>query len=74
VTLRMLDPSAGSELALRNSKGQALHRQLPKAEISHVQESLKRTDAATDSQIDALVYELYGLNEEEIKVAEGGAK
>jgi len=28
---RMLDPSVGSELALRNSKGQALHKQLPKA-------------------------------------------
>jgi len=28
---RMLDPSAGSELALRNPKGQALHKQLPKA-------------------------------------------
>jgi hypothetical protein len=26
---KMLDPSAGSELALRNSKRQALHRQLP---------------------------------------------
>ena len=26
----------------------------------------------TDEQIDALVYELYGLTEEEIKVVEGG--
>jgi hypothetical protein len=33
---RMLDPSAGSELALRNSKGQALHKQLPKAKTPHV--------------------------------------
>jgi len=47
---RMLDPSAGS--------GQALHKQLPRAKTPHEQESLKRTIEATDSQIDALVYEL----------------
>jgi hypothetical protein len=28
---RMLEPSAGSELTLRNSKGLALHKQVPKA-------------------------------------------
>jgi hypothetical protein len=27
---------------------------------------------ATDAQIDRLVYELYGLTEEEIKIVEGG--
>jgi hypothetical protein len=27
---------------------------------------------ATDRQIDALVYELYGLTEEEIKIVKGG--
>jgi hypothetical protein len=27
---------------------------------------------ATDGQIDALVYELYGLTEEEIRIMEGG--
>jgi|WetSurMetagenome_2_1015567.scaffolds.fasta_scaffold08893_3 type I restriction-modification system DNA methylase subunit len=35
-------------------------------------ESMKREIAATDRQIDFLVYELYGLNEEEIKIVEGG--
>ena len=50
-----------------------LHRQLPKAKTPPEQESLKRTIAATDNQIDALVYELYGLNEEEIRVVEGVA-
>ena len=34
----MLDPSAGSELALRNSKGQALHKQLPTAKTPHERE------------------------------------
>lgn len=28
-------------------------------------------DRGTDSQIDALAYELYGLTEEEIKIVEG---
>jgi hypothetical protein len=28
--------------------------------------------AATDRQIDRLVYELYGLSEEEIRIVEGG--
>ena len=62
---RMLDPSAGS--------GQALHKQLPKAKTPHEQESLKRTIAATDRQIDSLVYELYALTEDEIRVVEGTA-
>ena len=44
---------------------------LPKAKTPHEQESLKRTIAATDSQIDALVYELYGLTENEIRTVEG---
>ena len=34
-------------------------------------EMLKREIAATDRQIDALVYELYGLTEEEIRIVEG---
>ena len=59
---RMLDPSTGS--------GQTLHKQLPKAKTPHEQESLKRTIEATDSQIDALVYELYGLTGEEILAVE----
>ncbi|MBN1458030.1 MAG: N-6 DNA methylase, partial [Armatimonadetes bacterium] len=47
-----------------------LHKQLPKAKTPHEQESLKRTIAATDSQIDGLVYELYGLTEDEIRIVE----
>ncbi|MCC5904609.1 MAG: hypothetical protein JJU13_00250 [Balneolaceae bacterium] len=33
---------------------------------------LKTQIAQTDKEIDAMVYELYGLSEEEVKVAEGG--
>lgn len=35
------------------------------------QERLAQQMAATDAQIDRLVYELYGLTEEEIKIVEG---
>ncbi|NUO82791.1 hypothetical protein HUU05_22190 [candidate division KSB1 bacterium] len=45
----------------------ALHRQLTAAKLEHEQISLQRQIAATDRQIDHLVYELYGLNDEEIK-------
>jgi hypothetical protein len=35
-------------------------------------EMLAREIAATDQAIDKLVYTLYGLTEEEIKIVEGG--
>jgi hypothetical protein len=34
--------------------------------------ALERQIAATDRQIDRLVYELYGLSEEEIQIVEKG--
>ena len=48
-----------------------LHKDLPKAKTPHEQESLQRQVAAADKQIDALVYELYGLREEEIRIVAG---
>jgi hypothetical protein len=36
----------------------------------HEQENLKRQISATDKQIDKLVYELYSLTEEEIRLVE----
>jgi hypothetical protein len=47
----------------------ALHKQQPSTPGE--KEMLKREIAATDRQIDGLVYELYGLSEEEIKIVEG---
>jgi len=35
--------------------------------------ALQNAIATTDAQIDRLVYELYGLTEEEIKIVEGAA-
>lgn len=48
----------------------ALHRELPAATTDHEQNLIRRRIDATDRQIDALVYELYGLTPEEIAVVE----
>ena len=48
----------------------SLHEQLAKARTSHEQTLLQRQIEATDGQINKLVYELYGLTEEEIKIVE----
>jgi len=48
-----------------------LHKQLPEACTPHEKTALERQIEATDGQIDALVYELYGLTEEEIRIVEG---
>ena len=49
----------------------SLHKQLNEARTPHEQTALQRQIEATDRQIDALVYELYGLTEEEIKLIDG---
>jgi hypothetical protein len=49
----------------------ALHKQLQEARTPHEKIALQRQIEATDRQIDALVYELYGLTEEEIRIVEG---
>jgi hypothetical protein len=43
---------------------------LPKAMTPHDKELIERQISATDKQIDALVYELYGLTESEIRIVE----
>jgi hypothetical protein len=47
-----------------------LHKQLATAKTDHDKIVLQRQIDATDRQIDRLVYELYGLTEEEIKIVE----
>lgn len=49
----------------------SLNKQLKGARTPHEQTSLQRQIEATDSQIDDLVYKLYGLTEDEIKIVEG---
>jgi hypothetical protein len=47
-----------------------LYKKLSKAETPHDREVLQRQIDATDRRIDRLVYELYGLTEEEIRLIE----
>jgi len=49
----------------------SLNKQLKDSRTPQEQTSLQRQIEATDSQIDDLVYKLYGLTEEEIKIVEG---
>ena len=51
----------------------ALHKRLAAAGSPQEKELLQRQIAYTDREIDALVYELYGLTDEEIRIVEGGA-
>jgi hypothetical protein len=50
-----------------------LHKQLAAAKAPDDKTRLQRQIDATDRLIDQLVYELYGLTEEEIKIVEGSA-
>ena len=50
------------------------HRQLAVARTPQEQTALERQIAANDTQIDRLVYELYGLTEDEIRIVEGAVK
>ena len=52
----------------------ALHQSLAAAKTPPEKTSLERQIAATDQQIDRLVYQLYGLTDDEIKLVEGTGK
>ena len=49
----------------------SLNKQLSGAKTDQEKTALQRQIDATDKQIDRLVYELYGLTEEEIRIVEG---
>jgi hypothetical protein len=51
-----------------------LHKQLAVAKTDHAKTSLQRQIDAIDAQIDKLVYELYGLTDEEIKIVEAASR
>ncbi len=52
----------------------SLHEQLPDIKIDHDKKLIEQQIEITDREIDRLVYELYGLTEEEIKIVEGAGK
>ena len=47
-----------------------LHKELAGAKTPNEKETIQRQIAATDAQTDQLVYELYGLTNEEIRIVE----
>ena len=47
-----------------------LHKRLPKGKTDHERTTLQRRIDATDRQIDKLVYGLYALTDEEIRIVE----
>ena len=49
---------------------QNTQRELIDAKTDHEKNALQRQIDATDNEIDRLVYQLYGLTEEEIKIIE----
>jgi len=48
----------------------SLHEKLPAEKLPQKREQIQREIDATDRQIDQLVYQLYGLTDEEIKIVE----
>jgi adenine-specific DNA-methyltransferase len=75
--IRVIDPTNKSDVAAHDrivslvEKMLDLHKQRAAARTPHEQTALDRQISATDIQIDRLVYDLYGLTEEEIKLVEG---
>ena len=51
----------------------SLHKQLAAAKLPNEKDTFQRQIDATDRQIDLLVYELYGLTEDEIRIVEDKA-
>jgi hypothetical protein len=49
-----------------------LHKKHHEARMERDKELFERQIRIVDEQIDGLVYELYGLSKEEIRVVEGG--
>lgn len=49
----------------------SLNKKLAASKLDHEKNTLQRQIDATDRQIDELVYELYGLREEERRIVEG---
>jgi len=51
-----------------------LHKRLLKAKSQADSEALQRQIGFADRQMDELVYELYGLTEEEVRIVEGDTR
>jgi len=65
------DKAAHDRMAQLVEQMLGLHRQRTNAHTPQEQTALERQIAATDTQINQLVYQLYGLTADEIKLVEG---
>ncbi len=80
IPIRNIDFSDPNDKARHDKMGTlvermlALHKQKADVKTDHEKNLIERQIEATDKQIDALVYELYGLTEEEIRIVEGEGK
>jgi hypothetical protein len=76
--IRMIDFANPADMARQDQmvtlveRMLALHAQLQAARVPQERAVLERQIAATDAQIDRLVYELYGLTGDEIAIVEAG--
>ncbi|MCA9917255.1 MAG: Eco57I restriction-modification methylase domain-containing protein [Anaerolineales bacterium] len=64
-------PSLKEHIASHVEQMLELHKRLAAAQTAHEKTLLQRQIAATDSQIDQLVYQLYNLTPQEIAIVEG---
>jgi hypothetical protein len=62
------------ELVTRMMELKKQQARAPKKQSPSARQLLDQKLAITDQQIDAVVYELYGLTEEEIMIVEGGRR
>jgi hypothetical protein len=62
------------ELVTRMMELKKQQARAPKKQSPSAKQLLDQKLAITDQQIDALVYELYGLTEEEVRIVEGEQK
>jgi len=72
-----LSEYVGSELSLKRGKNNnmlELQKKYHETRMERDKELYERRIKIVDAQIDRLVYDLYGLTEEEVKVVEGHSK
>lgn len=77
IPIRAIDPNDPADIARHDrmvtlvTQMLDLNKRLQDARLEQEKTQLSRQIAVTDGAIDKLVYELYGLTEEEIKIVEG---
>jgi hypothetical protein len=77
VPVRVIDPSNATDASSHDQMVKLveqmldLHQRLSAAKTPQEKIALERQISATDTQLDRLVYDLYGLTQEEIKIVEG---